>query len=150
MPSRRVLGPTQPRIQWVWRALSPGLKRPGRESGDSPPTSAQVEKIVAYTSTPPIRLYGVVLNQLSSGTSPYMYILYIGLSPAWCTASPVATQEFPNILWTRTFITVFAWTHYWSPSWARWIQSITPVPISLRSIFIFFLVTTSRFLIAIV
>jgi hypothetical protein len=46
-------GSTQPPIQWVPVALSPGLKRSGREADHSPPTSAEVKKIWIYTSTPP-------------------------------------------------------------------------------------------------
>jgi hypothetical protein len=42
---RPALGPTQPPIQWVPGALSPGVKRPGREADHSP-----------------ICLHGVVLN----------------------------------------------------------------------------------------
>jgi hypothetical protein len=34
-------------------ALSPGVKRPGREVDYSPPTSAEVKKMWIYTSTPP-------------------------------------------------------------------------------------------------
>jgi hypothetical protein len=60
--SRTALGPTQPPIQWVPGALSLGVKRPGREADHSPPSSAEVKNAWSYTSTPPIRLYGVVLN----------------------------------------------------------------------------------------
>jgi hypothetical protein len=35
--SRPVFGPTQPPIQWVTGALSPGVKRPGSETDHSPP-----------------------------------------------------------------------------------------------------------------
>jgi hypothetical protein len=52
MSSRPALGSTQPSIQWI-RALSLGLKGPGREAGHSPPTSAEVKKMWIYTSTPP-------------------------------------------------------------------------------------------------
>jgi hypothetical protein len=38
--SRPALGSTQPPIQWVKGALSPGIKRPGREFDHSPPASA--------------------------------------------------------------------------------------------------------------
>jgi hypothetical protein len=62
MYSRPALGPTQPPIQWVSGALSPGVKRPGREADHSHPASAEVKKTWVYTSTPPIRLHGVVLN----------------------------------------------------------------------------------------
>jgi hypothetical protein len=37
------LGPTQPPIQWVLRALSPGVKRKGHEAGHSPPSGAYVK-----------------------------------------------------------------------------------------------------------
>jgi hypothetical protein len=53
MPFRPALGSTQPPIQWVLGALSPGLKRPGREVDHSPPTSSKVKKMWIYTSTPP-------------------------------------------------------------------------------------------------
>jgi hypothetical protein len=43
-------GAHQP-IQWVPGALSPGVKRPGREADHSPPTSAAVKNTWIYTST---------------------------------------------------------------------------------------------------
>jgi hypothetical protein len=60
--SRTVLGPTQPPIQWVPGALSLGVKRPGREAGHIPPSSAEVKNAWSYTSNSPIRLHGVVLK----------------------------------------------------------------------------------------
>jgi len=48
--SRLALGPTNPPTQWISRALSPGVKRPGREADHSPP------------STAPLHLHGVVLS----------------------------------------------------------------------------------------
>jgi hypothetical protein len=50
--SRPALGPTQPPIQWVPGALSPGVKRPGREADHSPPAITEVKKVRFYTSTP--------------------------------------------------------------------------------------------------
>jgi hypothetical protein len=47
---------------WVPGALSSGVKRLGCEADHSPPASAEVKKMWIYTSTPPIRLHGVVLN----------------------------------------------------------------------------------------
>jgi hypothetical protein len=50
--SRPTLGPTQPPIQWVPAALSPGVKQPGTEVDHSPPNSAEVKKMRIYTCTP--------------------------------------------------------------------------------------------------
>jgi hypothetical protein len=44
------------------RALSLRVKRPGREAGHSPPSSAEVKNAWSYTSTPPIRRHGVVIS----------------------------------------------------------------------------------------
>jgi hypothetical protein len=63
--SRQALGSTKPPIQWVPGAISPGIKRPGREADHSPPASIEVNKMWIYTSTllhSTIRLHGVVLN----------------------------------------------------------------------------------------
>jgi hypothetical protein len=60
--SRSALGPTQPPIRWVPGALSLGVKRPRREAYHSPPSSAEVTNAWSYTSTPSIRLHGVVLS----------------------------------------------------------------------------------------
>jgi hypothetical protein len=40
--SRTALGPTQPPSPWLPAALSLGVKRPGREADNSPPSSAEV------------------------------------------------------------------------------------------------------------
>jgi hypothetical protein len=50
--SRPVLEPTQLPIQGVPGALSPAVKRPGREADHSPPSSAEVKNAWMYTSIP--------------------------------------------------------------------------------------------------
>jgi hypothetical protein len=51
--SRTALEPTQPPIQWLPRALSLELKRPGRESDYSPPFSAEVKECMElYRQSP--------------------------------------------------------------------------------------------------
>jgi hypothetical protein len=54
--SNRFWGSTQPPIQWVPVALSPGVKWPGREADYSPSASVKVRKMWIYTSTPPYAL----------------------------------------------------------------------------------------------
>jgi hypothetical protein len=44
------------------RALSLGVKQPGREADHSPPSSAEIKNEWSYTSTPPLHLHGVVLS----------------------------------------------------------------------------------------
>jgi hypothetical protein len=60
MTSRSATGPTQPSIQRVPRAVSPGIKRQGREAASSPPCSVEAENGGALRSS--IRLHGVILN----------------------------------------------------------------------------------------
>jgi Ni/Co efflux regulator RcnB len=50
--SRPALRSTHPPIQWVPGALSPGVKRPGREVDHSPPICTEVKKMWICTSTP--------------------------------------------------------------------------------------------------
>jgi hypothetical protein len=50
--SRLTLGPTQPPIQCVPGALSPGVKRLGREADHSPPSSAEVKNDGAIPTLP--------------------------------------------------------------------------------------------------
>jgi len=52
----------QPPIQWVPGALSLGVKQLGHDADHSPPSSTEVKNAWCYTSTPPIRLPGVVLS----------------------------------------------------------------------------------------
>jgi hypothetical protein len=50
--SRTALEPTRPSIQYVSGVLSLGLKRPGRETDHSAPSSTEVKNAWSYTSTP--------------------------------------------------------------------------------------------------
>jgi hypothetical protein len=59
--ARPALGPTHPPIQWVQQVLSPEVKWPGRETNNSPPSSAEVKNTWSYTPVPPIRLTHVVM-----------------------------------------------------------------------------------------
>jgi hypothetical protein len=55
------LGHTQPPIQWVPGAFSLRVERPEREADHSPLSSTEAKEW-SYTSTPPVRLHGVVLS----------------------------------------------------------------------------------------
>jgi hypothetical protein len=59
--SRLALGPTQPPIQWVPRALSLRLKWLGHETEHSPSSSAKVKNVWSCTSTTSVCLPGIVL-----------------------------------------------------------------------------------------
>jgi hypothetical protein len=59
---RVALGHTQPPIRYAPGVLSLGVKRPRCEADHSPPSSAEIRNAWSYTSTPPIRLHGVVFS----------------------------------------------------------------------------------------
>jgi hypothetical protein len=59
--SRPVLGPTQPPIHLVLRALTLGVKQPGCEADCLPPSSIKVKNALSYISTPAVCLNGVRL-----------------------------------------------------------------------------------------
>jgi hypothetical protein len=77
------LGSTQPPIQWVRGALSPGVKLPGREAHHSPPANSEIKKNVDLYIHSPLRLHGVMLNQLRTGTTLHFnnsikfFIIYV-------------------------------------------------------------------------
>jgi hypothetical protein len=52
-------------MQWLPVAVSPGVKRPGREADHSPAASAEVKKMWIYTSTPPYVFTGTTLPYLT-------------------------------------------------------------------------------------
>jgi hypothetical protein len=55
-------GAHPPPIQWVPGAFSLGIKRPGREVDHSPTSSDEDKNAWSYTSTPPVRIHGLVLS----------------------------------------------------------------------------------------
>jgi hypothetical protein len=70
--SRPALGTTQPPIQWVPGALSPGVKRPAAEADHSPQTSAKVKKTWIYTSTPPYVFIAQCLVKHRDNFTPFL------------------------------------------------------------------------------
>jgi hypothetical protein len=67
--SRPALGPTQLLIQCAPGVLSLGVTRLGREANNSTASSAEVKDAWRYTSTPPVRLNGMVIRRESTGTT---------------------------------------------------------------------------------
>jgi hypothetical protein len=58
----RIWGSSSLLPQWVPGSLSPEIKRPKREADNSHPPSTEVKNAWNYTSTPPVRLHGMVLS----------------------------------------------------------------------------------------
>jgi hypothetical protein len=69
------LGHTQPPIQWVPRALSLRVKWPGCEADHSPQKMPRSRLMDLYIHCP-IRLHGVVLRQLGTGTTLKLKLIY--------------------------------------------------------------------------
>jgi len=61
---RLVLEPNQPLIRWIPKDLSPGLKRPGRDSDHSIQSNAEVKKDWSNTYSCPTCLKGVKMGIL--------------------------------------------------------------------------------------
>jgi hypothetical protein len=74
--SRLALLSTQLLIQWVPGALSPWVKRPDRETDNSPPTNAEVKKIWIYTPNPPYAFMEYFLISSAQGQL-YQLCLYM-------------------------------------------------------------------------
>jgi hypothetical protein len=69
-------------------ALSPGVKRMGREADHSPPPSAEVKKTLSLYIHSPIRLHGVVLNQLRTRTAlPFIFTYPLKSTIFWVLMS---------------------------------------------------------------
>jgi hypothetical protein len=66
-------GATRALIQWVPRDLPLGVKLPGLGADHSPPSSAEIRNAWSYTSTPPIHLNGVVIDEKAQGQL-YLYL----------------------------------------------------------------------------
>jgi hypothetical protein len=60
-----------------------GVKRSGREADHLPPSSAEVKNARSYTSTPPIRLHGVVLSRSTGTILPLPSVDFLGCTADW-------------------------------------------------------------------
>jgi hypothetical protein len=76
--SRTALGPTQLPIQWVSRALSLGVKRPGREADHLPPSIAEVKR--KRGAIPPIPKYAFMVWCLVKNKDNFTFYLTLVLS----------------------------------------------------------------------
>jgi hypothetical protein len=115
------LGPTQPPIQWVPGALSPWVKRPKREAGHSPPSSAEVKECMELylhsSNTPSWR--GAYL---STGTTLPLLYLYLTPQIMWRLNSTPLGQEIFEETHNKSFIfhcrscpkSVFWKLYYWN------------------------------------
>jgi hypothetical protein len=72
---RAFLGTTQPTVQRIQKALFPGVKMQGRESDDSPLSSAEEKKDGALPPLP-IYLHGIVLNNVIKYSDKFTLLAY--------------------------------------------------------------------------
>jgi hypothetical protein len=94
--SRLSLGPTQPLIQRVPGALSPGTKRPGRETGSSPPDSAAIKNECSYTSN---SQYVFMARCLVEDRDNFtIYLLYMNKPYLCCTLTTITCTPYEIIL----------------------------------------------------
>jgi hypothetical protein len=70
---RPALGPTKLPLQWIPGPVSPDVKRPQRNADHWTASSAEVKNYFH------IRLHGVLLNQLSTGTTLPFSLFYLAL-----------------------------------------------------------------------
>jgi hypothetical protein len=78
---RQVLEPTQPPIQWMLGAASPGVERQGREADHSPPSSAEVKNVKNDGAIPPfsLRLHGVVPNYVIKYRDNFIFFIFLAV-----------------------------------------------------------------------
>jgi hypothetical protein len=105
--SRTALGPTQPPIQLVPGALSLGVKRPGHEPGQSPPSSAEVKEWVELylhsPNTPPWR--GAQLKHRDNFTFTFILsrwterLIWRYLTPVRMSSPKLAGGFWCSLLW---------------------------------------------------
>jgi hypothetical protein len=91
--SRQALGPTQPHIQWVPRALAQGVKRTGCEADHRPPTGSEVKKTWSQIGS-----YTLVITIHTKRDEPD---LFIGKQR---TISEATRLETNNPSWIRTHL----------------------------------------------
>jgi hypothetical protein len=72
--SRPAQGLTQPPIQWVPRAFTPGVRRSGREAELLSPSPAKVKNAWSHTSTPP---YVLMAWHLVNDWDNFAFYLYL-------------------------------------------------------------------------
>jgi len=96
-PSKPVLGPTQPLVQWV-PGLSRGKVQPGHAADHSPPSSAVVMEEYSYNSTHPLGHIGPVTGSLylfyiCIYTSNFIHLHNFSMTNMFCCVYSVETAD---------------------------------------------------------
>jgi hypothetical protein len=94
--SRPALGPTQPPIQWVLGALSPGVKQPGLQAHHLPPSSSEAKECVElYLHSSNMSSWrGAQLKKKAQGQ------LYLYLLPVDIPSCPFQKVAVPSVYLT--------------------------------------------------
>jgi hypothetical protein len=113
MTSSQALGPIQRPMQWVLGALSPEVKRPGREANHSPPSSAEV-KHGGPVPPSPLLPHDVVLNKLSPGINlPLLLLSMMSFLAGWLSIiepdSSFWEVSGSSYVWVTIPLVVFAY-----------------------------------------
>jgi hypothetical protein len=97
-------------IQWVPGALSLGVKRPGREADQSPPSSVKVKKGWSYTFTLPTRPQAWCLVKYRDNfTFTFNIVRAVKSTVLWWNGNVVwlGRQEMQTQIWCETSLKTF-------------------------------------------
>jgi hypothetical protein len=98
---RPALGPTLPPVQWV-----AGVKRPGRGTGHSPLSNAEVKNAWSFTFTPPAHIHGMDLVKHRDNFTSFKQ----GQEHDWMEANILQFNELLILFWFLAV--VFEYCHY--------------------------------------
>lgn len=118
--SRAIMGSTQPPMQWVSGALSPGIKRQNREADNLPSYSSEVKNACNHTFTLP---YEYVFMTFSVGIRKTLPLIYSNCAGTNVAVSPTCLEQTDGRNFVRKVLSYYSEDTAISPDILLWFSA---------------------------